>query len=114
MIRDAVEGDSEAIAHIYNHYIENTAISFEEKPVLGSDIQGRIENVQGAGLPWLVAVEEGDVVGYAYATKWKERSAYRFSVKSASTFPIRRTVGAWAQSCTKRSFPRSQSAVFMR
>ena len=81
MIRDAVKGDSETIAHIYNHYIENTAISFEEKPVLGSDIQGRIENVQGAGLPWLVAVEEGDVVGYAYATKWKERSAYRFSVE---------------------------------
>ncbi|MEL7967999.1 arsinothricin resistance N-acetyltransferase ArsN1 family B [Vreelandella neptunia] len=81
MIRDAIKGDSEAIAHIYNHYIENTAISFEEKPVLGSDIQGRIENVQGAGLPWLVAVEEGAVVGYAYATKWKERSAYRFSVE---------------------------------
>lgn len=81
MIRDAIKGDSEAIAQIYNHYIENTAISFEEKPVSGSDIQHRIENVQGAGLPWLVAVEEGGVVGYAYATQWKERSAYRFSVE---------------------------------
>ena len=81
MIRDAVKGDSEAIAYIYNHYIEHTAISFEEKPVMGSDIQGRIEAVQGAGLPWLVAEEDGAVVGYAYATKWKERSAYRFSVE---------------------------------
>lgn len=81
MIRDAVKGDSEAIAQIYNHYVENTAISFEEKSVSGSDIQHRIEGVQGAGLPWLVAVEEGGVVGYAYATKWKERSAYRFSVE---------------------------------
>lgn len=46
-----------------------------------SDIQRRIENVQGVGLPWLVAVEDDAVVGYAYATKWKERSAYRFSVE---------------------------------
>lgn len=81
MIRDAEKGDSEAIAHIYNYYIENTAISFEEQPVSGSVIQSRIENVQGAGLPWVVALEDDAVVGYAYATKWKERSAYRFSVE---------------------------------
>lgn len=81
MIRDAIAGDSHAIADIYNVYIETTAISFEEKPVTDSDIQGRIESVQGAGLPWMVAVEDGAVVGYAYATKWKERSAYRFSVE---------------------------------
>ncbi|CAO1663001.1 arsinothricin resistance N-acetyltransferase ArsN1 family B [Halomonas sp. NYA30] len=81
MIRDAVKGDSAAIAHIYNYYIENTVISFEEAPVSDSDIQLRIENVQGVGLPWLVAVEDDAVVGYAYATKWKERSAYRFSVE---------------------------------
>lgn len=81
MIREAVGGDSLAIAEIYNHYIENTATSFEEKPVSGADIQGRIESVQGVGLPWIVAVEDGAVVGYAYATKWKERSAYRFAVE---------------------------------
>lgn len=81
MIREAVGGDSLAIAEIYNHYIENTATSFEEKPVSGTDIQGRIESVQGVGLPWIVAVEDGAVVGYAYATKWKERSAYRFAVE---------------------------------
>tara|TARA_R110000751_G_scaffold150865_3_gene255832 strand:+ start:705 stop:1229 length:525 start_codon:yes stop_codon:yes gene_type:complete len=81
MIRDAVKGDSEGIAHIYNYYIENTAISFEETPVSGADIERRIENVQMAGLPWMVAVEDYAVVGYAYATKWKERSAYRFSAE---------------------------------
>lgn len=83
MIRDAVKSDSESIAHIYNDYIENTAISFEETPVSGSDIERRIESVQGAGLPWMVAMEVDAVVGYAYATKWKERSAYRFSVEAS-------------------------------
>jgi phosphinothricin acetyltransferase len=83
MIRDAEKGDSDAIAHLYNHYIENTAISFEEKPVSGAVIQQRIESVQSAGLPWIVAVEDDTVMGYAYATKWKERSAYRFAVESS-------------------------------
>ncbi|AJY51002.1 arsinothricin resistance N-acetyltransferase ArsN1 family B [Halomonas sp. KO116] len=83
MIRDAVKGDSEAIAQIYNHYIENTAISFEEKPVSGAVIQARIESVQSAGLPWIVLVEGDTVMGYAYATKWKERSAYRFAVETS-------------------------------
>lgn len=83
MIRDAVKSDSEAIANIYNYYIEHTDISFEETPVSGSDIERRIESVQGAGLPWMVAMEDDAVVGYAYATKWKERSAYRFSVEAS-------------------------------
>ncbi|NYS78043.1 MULTISPECIES: arsinothricin resistance N-acetyltransferase ArsN1 family B [Halomonadaceae] len=83
MIRDAVKGDSKAIARIYNHYIENTAISFEEKPVSGAVIQARIESVQSAGLPWIVVVEGDTVMGYAYATKWKERSAYRFAVEAS-------------------------------
>jgi L-amino acid N-acyltransferase YncA len=83
MIRDAIEGDSQAIAEIYNYYIENTAISFEEKAVSGNDIQSRIASVQDAGLPWLVAVEGDAVVGYAYGTKWKERSAYRFAVEAS-------------------------------
>lgn len=83
MIRDASKNDSEAVAHIYNYYIENTVISFEEQTVSGSDIQRRVETVQEAGLPWLVAVEDNVVLGYAYATKWKERSAYRFSVETS-------------------------------
>ncbi len=81
MIREAVESDAAAISHIYNFYIENTVISFEEKPVSSSVIQSRIEAVREAGLPWVVAIENDVVVGYAYATKWKERSAYRFSVE---------------------------------
>nr|WP_295708906.1 arsinothricin resistance N-acetyltransferase ArsN1 family B [uncultured Halomonas sp.] len=83
MIRDAEKGDSDAVAHLYNHYIENTPISFEEKPVPGAVIQQRIESVQSAGLPWIVAVEDDTVMGYAYATKWKDRSAYRFAVEAS-------------------------------
>jgi len=81
MIRDANQGDSDAIADIYNYYIENTSITFEETPVLGSQMQQRIDDVQGSNLPWLVVLDNEIIVGYAYATKWKDRSAYRFSVE---------------------------------
>lgn len=78
MIRPAAEKDVGAIRAIYNHYIDNTVVSFEELPVSDADIAARIANVQGAGLPWLVVEQDGEVRGYAYAARWQERSAYRF------------------------------------
>jgi L-amino acid N-acyltransferase YncA len=82
MIRPAREGDAEAIARIYNHYVLNTVITFEEEAVSTADMAGRIADVGALGLPWLVAQREGQVVGYAYATRWRRRPAYRYSVES--------------------------------
>jgi L-amino acid N-acyltransferase YncA len=82
MIRPAVASDATHIASIYNHYIKNTTITFEEIEVSAQDMAQRIENVHSAGLPWYVMEQDAEVIGYAYATKWRERSAYRFSVES--------------------------------
>lgn len=82
-IRDAVTEDALAIVDIYNHYVLTTTISFEEQAVTATEMQQRIADVQRGGLPWLVAEENGVVVGYAYATKWRVRHAYRFSVESS-------------------------------
>lgn len=81
MIRPAVETDAEAIARIYNYYVTETIVTFEEEPVSASEIARRIHRVQSAGLPWLVAEEDRKILGYAYATPWKERIGYRFSVE---------------------------------
>ncbi|WP_229256532.1 arsinothricin resistance N-acetyltransferase ArsN1 family B [Duganella lactea] len=81
-IRDAAAGDARVVADIYNHYILNTTITFEEQAVTDTDMAQRIADVQGAGLPWLVVESDGEVAGYAYATKWRVRHAYRFSVES--------------------------------
>ncbi|MGV3590139.1 MAG: GNAT family N-acetyltransferase [Gammaproteobacteria bacterium] len=70
--------DIGAIRAIYNHYIDNTVVSFEEQPVTDADIAARIGKVRDAGLPWLVIEQHGEVCGYAYASPWQERSAYRF------------------------------------
>ncbi len=82
MIRAVQQQDAKAITSIYNYYIANTVITFEEE-LLGSDeIYSRILTVKKAKLPWLVAENNrGQVVGYAYASRWRERFSYRFSVE---------------------------------
>lgn len=81
-IRVAELNDAAAIVAIYNHYISTTTITFEEDPVSSTEMTQRIADVNNAGLPWLVLTIDGKVTGYAYATKWRARSAYRHSVES--------------------------------
>ena len=82
-IRAATSADAEAICAVYNHYIAHTTISFEEAPVTPADMAQRITDVNAANLPWLVLHDGGTLVGYAYATKWRVRQAYRFSVETS-------------------------------
>ncbi|MBD8527092.1 arsinothricin resistance N-acetyltransferase ArsN1 family B [Pseudomarimonas arenosa] len=82
-IRSAVPADAAAIAAIYNYYVEHTTVSFETVTVDLDTMQGRIAEVQSRGLPWLVAECDQQLIGYAYATPWKPRQAYRFSVESS-------------------------------
>lgn len=81
MIRLATIADAAPIAAIYNHYVRTTTITFEEQAVEVEEMARRIEDV-GAKLPWYVFERDGSVIGYAYATPWRARSAYRFSVES--------------------------------
>lgn len=75
-IRDCEIGDLPQIRDIYNHYIEHTTITFEETPLEVSDLKVRFE-VYTKSYPWLVCCDQGQVIGYAYACKWKVRMAYR-------------------------------------
>ena len=81
-VRAAVPDDAAAVARIYNHYVLNTVVTFEEQAVPVADMAGRIGDVQNDAYPWLVAEQDGVVIGYAYATCWKVRSAYRHSVEA--------------------------------
>jgi L-amino acid N-acyltransferase YncA len=81
MIRDATLADAARIAEVYNHYILNTVVSFEEVPLTSEDVTGRIEAVTCNSYPWLVLEQEQTLVGYAYANRWQQRAAYRHSVE---------------------------------
>ena len=80
-IRDAAPADAAAIAAIYSHYILTSTVTFEEQAVDAAEMARRIETVKAGVLPWLVLEAGGSIVAYAYATPWKPRSAYRFSVE---------------------------------
>ena len=80
-IRSAERRDAQAIADIYNFFVSTSTITFEEEAVPTPEIARRIEEVQSAGLPWLVAEEAGVVSGYTHAKPWRPRSAYRFSAE---------------------------------
>lgn len=80
-VRPAKLSDSTAIAAIYNHYIEHTVITFEEELVGAGEMARRMDEARSAMLPWVVAEERGELLGYAYAHAWKTRTAYRFSVE---------------------------------
>jgi hypothetical protein len=71
-VRAGAGEDAEAVARIYNHYITRTTATFEEEPVFASEIARRIEEVKALPLPWLIAERANSVVGYAYATKWRD------------------------------------------
>lgn len=93
IIREATPADAAAICGIYNPYIEYTTISFEEQPVSVADMAERIAGTQAQGLPWLVAeTEDGELFGYAYASRWRARPAYRHAVES-SVYLRQATVG---------------------
>ena len=78
MIRRIKTSDAQAVCDIYNYYIENTIITFEEQPVSVAEMEERINT---ATLPWLVFEEERQILGYAFASEWKSRCAYKFTVE---------------------------------
>ena len=98
LIRTVNLSDVEDIADIYNHYISKTVITFEEDLVSFDDMNKRILNIKSLDLPWLVAEENnGTVLGYAYASPWRERSAYRFTIEVTvylSDLAIHRGIGS--------------------
>ncbi len=77
-IRPACDGDFDAIAAITNHYIATTAIHFAYEPVTVDALAG-LWRAHRDRHPWLVADDDGAVVGYAKAGTWRERAAYAWT-----------------------------------
>lgn len=78
-IRLATQDDSGSILHIYAPYIENTAITFEYNVPTLTEFKERMANIQRM-YPWLVCEINGHIAGYAYASRFKERESYKWSV----------------------------------
>jgi L-amino acid N-acyltransferase YncA len=82
-VRPAEVADMAAVTAIYAHYVIHGLATFEEVPPSVAEMTARRESVLAAGLPYLVATVGDDVVGYSYATAYRARSAYRFTVEDS-------------------------------
>ena len=95
-IRPATAEDMTQVQAIYAHYVTRTAASFEEEVPSVDEMRRRRAEVLARGLPYLVAEEDGEVLGYTYAGPWRPRSAYRYTVEDSiyvAPFVQRRGVG---------------------
>ncbi len=82
-VRDATTQDVAAVQAIYAVHVLRGLATFEEVPPTPQEMLSRRAAVLGLGLPYLVAELDGRVVGYCYATEYRARSAYRFTVEDA-------------------------------
>jgi phosphinothricin acetyltransferase len=82
-LRPARPGDGGALQQIYAHHVLHGFGSFEETPPGIEEMERRRAAVQEEGLPYLVAEAEGRVLGFAYAGRYRPRSAYRFTVEDS-------------------------------
>lgn len=82
-IRHSIEDDLPVIQDIYQYHVLNGTASFEITPPSVNEMRQRREAVVAKNLPYLVAVMADEVVGYAYATPYRPRPAYRFTVEDS-------------------------------
>jgi L-amino acid N-acyltransferase YncA len=82
-IRPSSDADLAAITAIYAHHVQHGTGTFETSPPSESEMALRRADVLAKGLPWLVAQDKGQVLGYAYCQWFKPRPAYRFSAEDS-------------------------------
>lgn len=83
IVRPAAEDDVAAIAAIYGHHVLNGTASFETAPPDADEMARRRAALWEAGYPYLVAERGGEVLGYAYASAYRPRAAYRDTVENS-------------------------------
>jgi L-amino acid N-acyltransferase YncA len=83
-IRDARLTDLPHVREIYNHYVLNSTVTFDETPMTLATLRKRFEKLDHLGMPFIVAENPaGQLLGYAYVYPWKEKAAYRFTVENS-------------------------------
>ncbi|HYW44213.1 MAG TPA: GNAT family N-acetyltransferase [Bryobacteraceae bacterium] len=83
LVRTATEADITAITGIYSYYVHNSAATFETDPPGAEEMVRHWSELTGRGFPYIVADLDGQVSGYAYASPWRARPAYRYTVEDS-------------------------------
>lgn len=82
-MRPVSAADVPSVCDIYAHHVLHGTGTFEVTPPTEAEMVARVDAVTSVGLPYLVAVSDGDVLGFAYAGRYRPRPAYRFTVEDS-------------------------------
>ena len=83
-IRDARLEDMPDVREIYNHYVANSTVTFDETPLSLRETRSKFQHLKKLGMPYLVAESPSQqILGYAYVYPWKEKAAYRYTVENS-------------------------------
>ncbi len=83
-LREARIADLPHVLAIYNHYVANSTVTFDEQPLTLRDLRARFQHLAKLGMPYLVAESPGgEILGYASVAPWKQKAAYRYTGESS-------------------------------
>jgi L-amino acid N-acyltransferase YncA len=83
-IRDAVPADLPYVREIYNHYVANSTVTFDEDAMTLREWKSKFAYLNKLGMPFIVAASpNGQILGYALVSPWKQKKAYRFTVENS-------------------------------
>jgi L-amino acid N-acyltransferase YncA len=83
-LRAAVETDIPNVREIYNHYVMNSSVTFDESPMTLSEWRRKFAKISKLGMPFVVAVSpSGNMLGFAFVMPWSDKAAFRKSVEDS-------------------------------
>jgi Sortase and related acyltransferases len=110
-LRDATARDIPDMLEIYNHYVKNSTVTFDEDPLTLKEMRHKFADAERLGYPWLVAVSpSGQILGYAYVLPWKPKAAYRFTVENSIYLGAAATGKGLGKALMKELIPRAKAA----
>ncbi|HEU4808253.1 MAG TPA: GNAT family N-acetyltransferase [Homoserinimonas sp.] len=82
ILRDVRDEDLPRVLAIYNHYVATSTVTFDEEPLSLAAFRAKVDHIQERGFPFIVAEDaSGEVLGYAYASSWRPKAAYRHTAE---------------------------------
>lgn len=83
-IRDATPEDLPSVREIYNYYVTNSTVTFDDKPMTLRAWRTKYEHIRKAGMPFLVAESpSGQILGYTLVSPWSAKAGYRYTVENS-------------------------------
>ncbi|MHB1235208.1 MAG: GNAT family N-acetyltransferase [Microbacteriaceae bacterium] len=110
-LRDAVVTDLPDVREIYNHYVANSTVTFDEAPMTLAQWRSKFQHIQKLKMPFLIAESAGgQVLGFAYVYPWREKAAYRFTVESSIYLRVAATGKGLGRALLAELIARSRAA----